>query len=74
MRIAEIRPHVLRHDLERHFQSAFSTFATRWACLVEVICDDGTVGWGECLGPSAPNAAAGDPAIGGSVSIRPTSG
>lgn len=57
MRIAEIRPHVLRHDLERHFQSAFSTFATRWACLVEVICDDGTVGWGECLGPSAPNAA-----------------
>lgn len=57
MRIAAIHAHVLRHDLDAHFQSAFSTFTTRWACLVEVVCDDGTVGWGECLGPAAPNAA-----------------
>src|SRR3546814_793553 len=56
-RIATVRTHVLRHRLERQFQSAFSTFTDRWACLVEIECDDGTVGWGECLGPSAANAA-----------------
>ncbi|MBD9499100.1 mandelate racemase/muconate lactonizing enzyme family protein, partial [Ensifer sp. ENS01] len=25
--------------------------------LVEIECDDGTIGWGECLGPARPNAA-----------------
>ncbi|WP_281244642.1 mandelate racemase/muconate lactonizing enzyme family protein [Thioclava dalianensis] len=32
-------------------------FDRRLHLLVEVICDDGTVGWGECLGPPLPNAA-----------------
>jgi D-galactarolactone cycloisomerase len=32
-------------------------FDRRQHCLVEIICDDGTAGWGECLGPAAPNAA-----------------
>ena len=32
-------------------------FDRRQHCLVEIICDDGTVGWGECLGPAGPNAA-----------------
>lgn len=57
MKIVAVRPHVLCHELEDHFQSAFSTFTHRWACLVEIVCDDGTVGWGECLGPSGANAA-----------------
>lgn len=57
MKIVTVRPHVLCHELEEHFQSAFSTFTHRWACLVEVVCDDGTVGWGECLGPAGANAA-----------------
>jgi D-galactarolactone cycloisomerase len=57
MKIVAVRTHVLRHQLEDRFQSAFSTFTDRWACLVEVECDDGTVGWGECLGPSEANAA-----------------
>lgn len=57
MKIAAIRTHVLRHRLERQFMSAFSTFHDRWACLVEVECDNGLIGWGECLGPSGPNAA-----------------
>lgn len=57
MKITAVRTHVLRHQLEDRFQSAFSTFTDRWACLVEVECDDGTVGWGECLGPSTANAA-----------------
>ncbi len=57
MKIVAVRPHVLCHELEEPFQSAFSTFTHRWACLVEVVCDDGTVGWGECLGPAGANAA-----------------
>lgn len=57
MKIAGIRTHLLRHTLDQPFESAFSRFTERWACLVEVTCDDGTVGWGECLGPAAPNAA-----------------
>jgi len=57
MKIAEIRTHLLRHKLEMPFQSAFSTFTERWACLVEITAEDGTAGWGECLGPARPNAA-----------------
>jgi len=57
MKITSVKTHVLRHTLEQPFQSSFSTFTDRWACLVEIICDDGTVGWGECLGPAGPNAA-----------------
>jgi len=57
MKISAVRTHVLHHRLEQPFQSAFSTFHDRWACLVEIECDNGLTGWGECLGPSAPNAA-----------------
>jgi D-galactarolactone cycloisomerase len=32
-------------------------FSRRQHCLVEIVCDDGTIGWGECLGPAKPNAA-----------------
>ena len=59
MKVAAVVPHVLRHRLEpsERFDSAFSTFADRWACLVEVRTDEGITGWGECLGPAAANAA-----------------
>lgn len=57
MKISAIKTHVLRHALEQKFQSSFSTFHDRWACLVEITCDDGTTGWGECLGPARANAA-----------------
>ena len=59
MRVTAVRPHVLRHRLapEERFDSAFSTFTDRWACLVEVETDEGITGWGECLGPAAANAA-----------------
>ncbi len=57
MKISAVKTHLLRHVLGVPFRSSFSTFRERWACLVEVICDDGTTGWGECLGPAAPNAA-----------------
>lgn len=59
MRVTEVRPHVLRHALapEARFDSAFSTFTDRWACLVEIGTDEGVTGWGECLGPARANAA-----------------
>lgn len=57
MKIQSIKTHLLRHVLEQKFQSSFSTFHDRRACLVEITCDDGTVGWGECLGPAQANAA-----------------
>ena len=57
-KIADIRVHLLEHELDEPFQSSFSQFNRRTACLVEVICEDGTIGWGECLGPHRLNAAA----------------
>jgi D-galactarolactone cycloisomerase len=59
MKITAIRPHVLRHRLapEERFDSAFSTFFDRWACLVEIETDEGLTGWGEALGPATVNAA-----------------
>ncbi|TMV91825.1 mandelate racemase/muconate lactonizing enzyme family protein [Thioclava sp. BHET1] len=57
MKIADIRTHFLEHRLETAFESASMRFDRRLHLLVEVICDDGTVGWGECLGPPRPNAA-----------------
>jgi D-galactarolactone cycloisomerase len=32
-------------------------FDRRLHVLVEIVCDDGTIGWGECLGPAKANAA-----------------
>ena len=58
MRIAEVRTHLLEHWLDTAFESASMRFDKRVHLLVEVICEDGTTGWGECLGPAGPNAAA----------------
>ncbi|WP_226622676.1 mandelate racemase/muconate lactonizing enzyme family protein [Alloyangia pacifica] len=57
MKITEIRTHLLEHKLETAFESASMRFDKRVHLLVEVICDDGTTGWGECLGPAGPNRA-----------------
>jgi len=57
MKIDSIRTHVLDHKLDHAFESASMRFDRRQHCLVEITCDDGTVGWGECLGPALPNAA-----------------
>lgn len=57
MKIAEVHTHILEHRLDRAFESASMRFDRRQHCLVEIVCDDGTVGWGECLGPALPNAA-----------------
>ena len=57
MKIEAVRTHILDHPLDRAFESASMRFDRRQHVLVEVICDDGTIGWGECLGPARPNAA-----------------
>lgn len=57
MKIAEVHTHLLDHPLETAFESASMRFTRRQHVLVEIVCDDGTTGWGECLGPARPNAA-----------------
>ncbi|WP_018700966.1 mandelate racemase/muconate lactonizing enzyme family protein [Amorphus coralli] len=56
MRIEAVRTHLLDHRLDHAFESASMRFDRRQHCLVEIVCEDGTVGWGECLGPAGPNA------------------
>ena len=57
MKIAEVHTHLLDFPLETAFESASMRFTRRQHVLVEIVCDDGTTGWGECLGPARPNAA-----------------
>ncbi|OWV98791.1 mandelate racemase/muconate lactonizing enzyme family protein [Rhizobium sp. R693] len=57
MKIVAVRTHLLDHELETAFESAATRFSRRSHVLVEIECDDGTIGWGECLGPAAANAA-----------------
>ena len=57
MKIAAVRTHLLEHRLDVAFESASMRFDRRAHVLVEIECDDGTTGWGECLGPARPNAA-----------------
>jgi len=57
MKIAAVHTHLLDHKLDHAFESASMRFDRRQHCLVEIVCDDGTIGWGEALGPAAPNAA-----------------
>ncbi|HVJ43047.1 MAG TPA: mandelate racemase/muconate lactonizing enzyme family protein [Dongiaceae bacterium] len=57
MKIETVRTHILDHKLSQVFESASMRFDRRQHCLVEIICSDGTTGWGECLGPALPNAA-----------------
>ncbi|AYG62958.1 mandelate racemase/muconate lactonizing enzyme family protein [Rhizobium jaguaris] len=57
MKISAVHTHLLDHKLDHAFESASMRFDRRQHCLVEIVCDDGTIGWGECLGPAGPNAA-----------------
>ncbi len=52
MKIAEVHAHVLEAPLSEPFHWSFNGTSVRSACLVEVVADDGTVGWGECFGPA----------------------
>ena len=57
MKIEAIRSYLLEHRLDTAFESASMRFDRRQHLLVEVICDNGQSGWGECLGPARANRA-----------------
>ncbi|WP_447527965.1 mandelate racemase/muconate lactonizing enzyme family protein [Vreelandella sp. TE19] len=57
MKVEAVNTYILDHKLETAFESASMSFKRRQHCLIEVVCDDGTTGWGECLGPAKANAA-----------------
>lgn len=52
MKIDCIRTHHLRHELDEPFGFSQWFYSARNTLLVEIIADDGTVGWGECYGPA----------------------
>ncbi len=57
MKIVAVRTHLLEHRLAVPFESASMRFDRRAHVLVEIECDNGLIGWGECLGPARANAA-----------------
>lgn len=57
MKIQDIHVHVLEAALTQPFAYSQAWYDTRAALLVEVVTDDGLVGWGECYGPARLNAA-----------------
>ncbi|WP_409524029.1 mandelate racemase/muconate lactonizing enzyme family protein [Nitrincola sp. MINF-07-Sa-05] len=57
MRIVDVQTHLLDYALPTPFESASMRFDRRQHLLVEVVCDNGLIGWGECLGPVLMNAA-----------------
>jgi len=57
MTITAINTHLLEQPLARPFESSAMRFSVRRHLLVEIECDNGLVGWGECLGNVDINAA-----------------
>ena len=49
MRIADVKTHVLEAKLSEPFAWSFNSTATRGACLVEIVCEDGTSRLGRVL-------------------------
>jgi D-galactarolactone cycloisomerase len=56
-RIADLKCHVLEAKIEEPFWWSFNQSDARGSCVVEIIAEDGTSGWGECFGPARLNAA-----------------
>ena len=57
LRIAAVNVHVLEAPLTVPFHWSFNRTSQRASCLVEIVAENGLVGWGECYGPARPNAA-----------------
>lgn len=58
MKISRIEAYVAEQQLDRPFYFSQFEFQTRQVCLVKVVAEDGTYGWGEGYGP-APVVKAG---------------
>jgi len=52
MKIVEIKTYVLDAALAEPFAYSQAWYERRGACLVEIVGDDGTSGWGEAFGPA----------------------
>lgn len=55
MKISSVTTHILDAPLAVAFESASARFDRRQHLLVEITCDSGLTGWGECLGPVMAN-------------------
>jgi D-galactarolactone cycloisomerase len=56
MKITDVRAHVLEAKLSQPFSYSRAWYASRTALIVEIVTDEGLVGWGECYGPARINA------------------
>ncbi|MBU2899795.1 mandelate racemase/muconate lactonizing enzyme family protein [Maribacter dokdonensis] len=52
MKIAKIEPYIIVHKLDTPFYFSQWQYDTRRICIVKVILEDGTYGWGEGYGPA----------------------
>lgn len=52
MKIAKIEPYIIVHKLDTPFYFSQWQYDTRKICIVKVILEDGTYGWGEGYGPA----------------------
>ncbi len=52
MKISRIKAYVVEQRLDRPFYFSQFEFQTRQICLVKVVAEDGTYGWGEGYGPA----------------------
>ena len=52
MKIECIRTHHIKCQLDKPFGFSQWSYNERNVLLIEIICDDGTTGWGECYGPA----------------------
>ncbi len=57
MKITEIHTHVLEAPLSQPFAYSRAWYSTRTAMIIEIVTDEGLVGWGEAYGPARINAA-----------------
>jgi len=57
MKITDVRAHVLEANLSQPFSYSRAWYASRTALIIEIVTDQGLIGWGECYGPARINAA-----------------
>lgn len=57
MKIAAVNTHVVTEKLTTTFGMSQWQWQARSSCLVEIVTDEGLVGWGECFGPAEGAAA-----------------
>ena len=57
MKIRDVKTYVLEAPLAEPFAYSQAWYERRGACLVEIVGEDGTSGWGEAFGPAAADRA-----------------